>query len=282
MQTEKHPTKSMTQALKSYGRSLAGALLFALPAIYTMEIWWRGFLASSAELLVLLLVGFGLLVLYQYYTDLHDDGNDGLKGALYESCETLFLAFLVTWALLRTLGLLPPSINTEWLGKIISEGVVVALGFAIGAAQFSQKGGSGKGRGPDDAGGFAATVNQLAFGTMGALLLVAAIAPTEEILVLAMRTGPGVQLGLLIFSFLICLGVFAGVDFRGTEDLDASRIPGGPVGGAIVSFLAAFLSICFLLWVNGEFQQPIALFISQAVILSVPASIGASVGRLLL
>lgn len=282
MNTDQTPIKPIPEALRSYGRSLAGALLFALPAIYTMEIWWRGFLANSVELLGLLLGGFALLVLYQYYTDLHDDGNDGLKGAIYESCETLFLGFFVTWALLETLGLLPDEINEEWLGKIVSEGIVVSLGFAIGAAQFSQQGGSGKGRGPDDGGGFAATVNQLAFGAMGALILIAAIAPTEEILILAIRLAPGVQLGLLIFSFLICVGVFAGIEFRGTEDLDGSSMPAGALGGAIVAFLSAFICIAFLLWINGDFQQPLNVFISQAVILSVPASIGASVGRLLL
>jgi Putative integral membrane protein (DUF2391) len=35
--------RSITKSLQEYGRGVAGGLMFSLPLLYTMEVWWAGF-----------------------------------------------------------------------------------------------------------------------------------------------------------------------------------------------------------------------------------------------
>src|SRR5687768_4310411 len=38
--------RSITESLREYGRGVAGGLMFSLPLLYTMEVWWAGFNTS--------------------------------------------------------------------------------------------------------------------------------------------------------------------------------------------------------------------------------------------
>src|SRR5690348_9303056 len=35
--------RPVTKSLQEYGRGIAGGILFSLPLLYTMEVWWAGF-----------------------------------------------------------------------------------------------------------------------------------------------------------------------------------------------------------------------------------------------
>src|SRR3546814_19401144 len=45
------------------GRAFGGALIFALPMLMTMEMWWLGFYADRFRLALLLMLNFHLLVM---------------------------------------------------------------------------------------------------------------------------------------------------------------------------------------------------------------------------
>lgn len=178
-------------------------------------------------------------------------------------------------------NLLPESVNGEWLGKVISEGLVVALGVAIGRSQLGDSSSSSE-NDDEEQGLTSETLNQLAFGVMGAMLIIAAIAPTEEILMLAAGIPPMIQLTLLVVSFLICWAVLAGIGFRGSQDVDLSAMVGGALGGAAVTFLSVGICVGFLLAINDSFEAPANVWIAQYAILSLPGSIGAAAARMLL
>jgi hypothetical protein len=38
------------KSLQEYARGIAGGLLFSLPLIYTMEVWWAGFTSHPMRL----------------------------------------------------------------------------------------------------------------------------------------------------------------------------------------------------------------------------------------
>ena len=44
--------RTVRQSVDEYGRGVAGGVLFSLPQLYTMEMWWAGFSASPEMLLV--------------------------------------------------------------------------------------------------------------------------------------------------------------------------------------------------------------------------------------
>ena len=43
---QRHPSsdeRPIAKSLQEYGRGIAGGMLFSLPLLYTMEVWWAGF-----------------------------------------------------------------------------------------------------------------------------------------------------------------------------------------------------------------------------------------------
>lgn len=57
---EQQPLSQLPTAL---GRAFGGALIFILPMLMTMEMWWLGFYMERHRLALLLLVNIPLLVL---------------------------------------------------------------------------------------------------------------------------------------------------------------------------------------------------------------------------
>lgn len=270
--------------LRSYGRSLAGALLFALPAVYTMEIWWRGYNPDVWRLATLLVSGFLLLCLFEFYTGMHGNGREGLADAVGEACEGLFIGFVVTVAALWLLDVLPEiSSVREWIGKVISEGVAVAVGVAIGDSQLGRKDDDDENDEKTNTlkGSHHATLHQFAFSVMGAVVLAAAIAPTEEIVNLAYGLSPIRQLIVLLVSFSICLTIITMVDFRNAHIHE--NYTGGVFGAALVTFLGAILTAVVLLLTNGMLLDGhLSVIVARIVVVGLPASVGAAAGKALI
>ena len=64
---------SVSNSLREYARGLAGGLMFSLPLLYTMEVWWAGIVADPMRLLVYIVTVFLLLLGYNHYAGLHHD-----------------------------------------------------------------------------------------------------------------------------------------------------------------------------------------------------------------
>src|SRR5690554_5106673 len=126
--------KSIDKTIKEYGRGIAGGLLFSLPMLYTMELWWAGFLTPPLNLLIYLIVGIFLLLIYNHYVGLSSDHN--LLSCLMESLEELGLGIVVSVAILYITGRIFPEMSyNEAIGKIVVESVTVAIGISIGKSQ---------------------------------------------------------------------------------------------------------------------------------------------------
>ena len=84
---------SIGQSLKEYGRGIVGGLLFSLPLLYTMEVWWHGMSAEPWQLMIFLLAIFGVLLGYNSICGLHPDNR--LAEVIVESVEELGLALVL-------------------------------------------------------------------------------------------------------------------------------------------------------------------------------------------
>ncbi|MFP5284800.1 MAG: DUF2391 family protein [Thermoanaerobaculia bacterium] len=62
--------RTLDRTLREYARGITGRLLFSLPLLYTLEVWWAGFIARPLRLLAYLFAGFLLLFGYNRYTGL--------------------------------------------------------------------------------------------------------------------------------------------------------------------------------------------------------------------
>lgn len=272
------------QSLREYARGVAGGLLFSLPLLYTMEVWWAGFVARPLHLLLYFLTGFLLLFGYNRYAGLHQDAS-WLEVA-FEAVEEMGLGLLLAAGLLWLLGQIGAGMPfPEVLGKVVVEGVTVAIGVSVGSAQL---GGDGKdeeeeqGMSGREAPGIA---GQLVLAACGAILFASNVAPTEEIVMIAFESSPGKILGLALLSLLLGGIILFSSDFRGSKRLtpDEDRGPFRILSRTVVNYAVALLSSAFILWFFGRFDgMPVSMCAAQTIVLGAAASLGASAGRLLL
>lgn len=266
--------------LRGLGRAFAGALIFSLPILMTMEMWELGFTMEPLKMIVLFALTLPLLVRLSRYEGfrrtaaLRDDIADALVAMLVSA---------VTFGLvLAALGVFDRGTP---LTEVINATALQMVPGSIGAmlAQ-NQLGGDGEERGEARGEGTRSYGGELFLMVVGALFLSFSVAPTEEVVLIAYRLDPwqelllaGVTLGLM-HAFVYAL------EFRGSE----TREPGA---GFVKTFLkytvtgyaAVFLVSLTVLWLFGR-MEGIGLpeIVSTAVVLSFPGAIGAAVARLIL
>jgi hypothetical protein len=72
-------TAPVSRSLQEYGRAAIGGLIFSLPLLFTMEVWWAGFSASPERLMLGLAGTFLLLIAYNAVSGLRDYlGDSGI------------------------------------------------------------------------------------------------------------------------------------------------------------------------------------------------------------
>ena len=138
-------SRPLSESLREYGRGIAGGLLFSFPLLYTMEVWWSGFIASPLQLIYIILFTYLLLLGYNRYAGMHPDAT--LKDLLVDSVEELGLGFLLAFAMLIMLRRVElGSMSTiEIMGKVIIEAMVMSIGISVGTAQLGVSAGAGPG-----------------------------------------------------------------------------------------------------------------------------------------
>lgn len=281
---------SISDSLQEYGRGLAGGLMFSLPLLYTMEMWWAGFIASPLRLAGLLAFTFILLLGYNRFAGMHEDAT--WIEVIVDSVEELGLGVLTSAAILYLIGRIgPDSTAAEAFGKVVVEAAVVAIGFSVGTAQLNaddddreaRKRNESEESEAESVHGFAALGGAIVIAFCGAVLFASNIAPTEEILLIAIETGPLRLAALALASLLIGSVVLHFSAFRGSETVVHRGTVGEVVFGTVLTYAVALAASAILLWFFGRFEGSGAgIAVRQIVVLAFPATIGASAGRLLL
>jgi len=279
--------RSLRQSLEEYARGVAGGLLFSLPLIYTMEVWWAGFMAGPPRLLAYFAIGFLLLFGYNRYSGLHEDAS-WLEVA-FEAVEEMGLGLLLAAGTLWLLGRLEAGQPAgEMIGKVVVEGVTAAIGVSVGSAPLGGNGNGGKGKG--HGGGMKGSrsvseAGQIVLAVCGAVLFASNVAPTEEIVVIAVESPRWKILALALLSLALGALILFYSDFRGAKSAtpDEHRGPGKIFSRMVINYAVALVASAFILWFFGRFDgTSAAVCLAQVVVLGVAGSLGASVGRLLL
>ncbi|HET9229366.1 MAG TPA: TIGR02587 family membrane protein [Thermoanaerobaculia bacterium] len=274
--------RTLDRVLREYARGVIGGLLFSLPLLYTMEVWWAGFIARPPRLLIYLLAGFLLLFAYNRYAGLHEDA--GWAEVAFEAVEELGLGLLVSAGILWLIGQIDSGMPwSEVLGKVVVEGMPAAIGVSVGAAQLGGdgKGGQGmKGREDKEKTGLP---GQIALALCGAVLFASNVAPTEEIIQIAAESTAWRLLGLALLSLLLGGIILFYSDFTGSRPFRSGDGIGRVLSLSVISYAVALCASAFILWFFGRFDGgSLATGIAQTVTLGVASSLGASAGRLLL
>lgn len=271
-------SRAIGESLREYGRGVAGGLLFSLPLLYTAEVWWAGFTMEPPRQLAYLGITFVLLLGYNRFVGLHPDSSWTEVGI--DSVEELGLGLLLSAIILYTLGRIGPQQPVDEIaGLIVVEAMTIAIGVSVGTAQLGGGEPAPGKAGPDNP-GFG---GQLVLGCCGAVLFAANVAPTEEILVLGTEISSLRLIGVILISFSLGALILHYSDFRGASRWVRADTIGAVLRGTVVTYAVALAVSAAILWVFGRLDDVgITTIVGQTVILGLPATLGASAGRLLL
>jgi putative integral membrane protein (TIGR02587 family) len=270
----------ISESLREYGRGLAGGLIFSLPLLYTMEVWWAGFIAQPVRLFSYLLVIFLLLLGYNRYAGMRRDAS-WLEVAI-DSIEELGLGVIASAVMLFALGRIGRhTTQEEALGLILIEAGVVAIGFSVGTAQLGAGGEDEEGMGERDQP--VHFPGQVVITLCGAVLFAANVAPTEEILMIAVETGPGRLLLLALVSLAVSALILYFSDFARASRYSPIETRWQALAGTTITYAVALVASAAILWFFGRFDgQGPEVIVAEIVVLGFPAALGGSAGRLLL
>ncbi|WP_412061022.1 DUF2391 family protein [Rubrivirga sp. IMCC45206] len=274
-------TRRVSDTLKEYGRGLVGGLIFAFAPLYTMEIWYQGFIAPPEMVLLAVGATYAVLVAYAFYAGLHTDRS--LWSNMAEAFEAIALGFLVAAVVLVLIGQLSLDLSPGvFWARLTLEGLTSAIGVAIGSAQLgADPDDTGDGQ-PGTEGGLRGFVHQIAYTVLGATVIIAGVAPTEEVVVTGIEAPIWAILATAVFSLLLALAIVHALDFRGSGRRGVVYA-GGAIGDAVVTYAIAIVLSAILLWTTGRFDHVgLGAGLSMTVYLAWPASIGGAIGRLLL
>lgn len=276
------PPPSVSKSLREYARGMAGGLMFSLPLLYTMEVWWAGFVADPMRLVIYVAATFILLLGYNHYAGLHHDAS--WQEVAIDSVEEMGLGLVLAASVLFLLGQLEGDMHAyEIIGKVTVEAMTVAIGISVGTSQL------GGGDDQEPKGGAEASAKeevtfggQVVIAACGAMLFAANIAPTEEIVMIASEARIVNILGLAALSLLLTALILYYIEFTGSGTFVRSSGWVSVVIGTAVTYAVALVISAAVLWFFGRLDEALITCVAQTVVLGLAATLGASAGRLLL
>ncbi len=271
---------------------MTGGLLFSLPLLYTMEVWWAGFNSHPLRLLLYVIATFILLIGYNYFGGLRHD--TGWADVLIDSVEELGLGLLLSTTMLFVLGRVTFDMPaSEFIGKIVIEAMTVAIGVSVGTAQLGGSGDGDTGTGNEGVAGETraggATKDKTHFGGQvvialcGAVLFAANVAPTEEVVLIASEISSWNLLGLALISIALGALILFYSDFTGARRFAQTGGVIAVIIGTVITYSIALIVSAGILWFFGRFDgMSLIICLAETVVLGLAATLGASAGRLLL
>ncbi|MXO73941.1 TIGR02587 family membrane protein [Altererythrobacter aerius] len=265
---------------KGLARAFAGALIFALPMLMTMEMWWLGFYVDRGRLLLLLLAAFVLLVpLCRIVGFRSTDG--GILEDVVDAFTALGTGIVASALILFLLGVIASGMPaSEILGKIAIEAVPASIGAALARGQLGARADEGDGEDALDVEDSYAT--ELFLMVVGALFIAFNLAPTEEMMSIAFMMTPWHALALVVFSLLVLHAFVYALDFKGEHELpegmnSLTGILVFTMAGYGIALLVSLYVLWTFGWTNGMALGPIAM---MTAVLGFPAALGAGSARL--
>jgi putative integral membrane protein (TIGR02587 family) len=259
---------------RDLARAFGGALLFSLPLLMTMEMWWFGFILEPFRLAVFLLAALPLLLGLAFYAGF-SARHRGLGHALLDTLVALAVGFLTAAAVLSLFGVFQPGAPPRQLvGQLTLQAVAGAMGALLAGRQLSA--------GEDEVGDEAQATwpGELFLMVAGALFLALNMAPTEEMILIAYRMTAGHVAALLVVSLLLMHAVVYGVGFAGQEE------QGRPLTAffhyTLPGYGLVLLTSLYVLWVFGRTDgHGLPETVDAMVVLGFPGALGAAAARLL-
>lgn len=271
------PSDRNAQFARGLARAAAGAVIFGLPLLMTMEMWSIGLSMPPWKLAILVAVFLPVLVLLSWHAGFEPtfSWRDDVVDALVAYAVGFASSLLLLWSfgvIGRDSGL------DEVLGKVTLQAVPASIGALLSQSQLGEQ------RASEAQGPGAHYASEIFIMGVGALFLAFNIAPTEEMLLISLLIAPANALLLVLLSLGVMHAFVYSVAFRGTaqegrtDSFWSVFLRFTLVGYALVLLLSAYM-----LWTFGRLGGLSAEAAMHAVVvLGFPAAVGAAAARLIL
>lgn len=268
--------------MRDFGRAAGGALIFSLPMLMTMEMWWLGLYMDRPRLLLLFLSALPLLVLLSHHIGF--ERTTCWRDDIIDALIALGIAAIICPGLLILFGTITQeSPAQEWVGKVAVQIVPAAIGALLAKSEF------GTASDTDDDGNPIQKRGETYGGELflmgvGALFLGFNLAPTDEMLLISYQMSSVHALALVVCSLTLMHGFVFAVGFAGGSQISA----GEPWWSSFMRFtlpgyvIALAISL-YILWIFGRVDgfHPNSTVIAT-IVLGFPSAIGAAAARLIL
>lgn len=267
--------------VRGLARGGAGALLFSLPLLMTMEMWELGVYVSREKLFLLLVVNMPLLALLSYRIGF--ERTTCWSQAIRDAIVAYGIGIVTSTQVLILIGILKADMPlNEVIGKIAIQSVPASVGALLGRSQLGTNGDDDMAEtGQRSASTY---VTELFLMAVGALFLSLNVAPTEEMILVSYKMSYWHALAAIMVSLALMHSFVYAVSFIGGHELS----PETPWWHAFVRFtlpgytIALAISL-YTLWTFERLNDSAPLTVAMTVIvLSMPGAIGAAAARLIL
>ncbi len=267
--------RGLDRFVTNLGRAFAGALVFSLPMLMTMEMWWLGFYTDRPRLALLLVLTLPLLVGLSHYVGFEE--TFGWREDVRDALVALAVGSIASGAVLWLFGVVEPGMSAdEIVGKVALQTVPASIGALLAGSQL--------GGGREERRWRPGYAGELFLMALGALFLSLNVAQTEEMVLIAYMMPVERELTLAVLSILTMHAFVYAVNFRGQE----RRSEGATAWGLFLRFSVAGYAVVLLvsLYVLWTFGRLDGLggeeAVSAVVVLGFPGAIGAAGARLIL
>ncbi|GHC73125.1 TIGR02587 family membrane protein [Limoniibacter endophyticus] len=268
---------SFSKLARDTGRATGGAIVFSLPMLMTMEMWWLGFYMDRLRLVLLLALSFPLFLALS--SKIGFERTSGWIGDLVDTLYAFTVGAVVSALILLIFGVLTHDMAfEEWTGKIALQTVPAALGALLARSQL----GTGDRDDHDDE-EEETLASEVLFMAVGALFLGFNVAPTEEMLLISFQMSEWHALALIAASLLLMHGFVFALDFKGGTEIGEGLHHHSFLIFTVTGYVLALLISLYCLWTFGRldglsFEQAVM----ATVVLGFPSAIGAAAARLIL
>lgn len=258
-------------------RAFAGALIFCLALLLTMEMWWLGFYLEPWRLFQFIIVNIVILYGMSKVSGFEESRN--LVDDVLDAFAAYFIAVVTATLVLFLIGAIRPTMTiTEIAGMITIQAVPASFGAMVGAKL------TGEGEGIEDKEPWRKTYSgRLFLFVAGALFLSFTVAPTEEVILISFQMSIWQSLAMMVGSILLLHAILYLAGFRGQEER-CERSHGHAIFRQTLPGYAIAVSVsAYLLWSYGRLEGlgPTTA-IMAILVLAVPAAIGAGIARIVI
>ena len=273
----RHVATTNRQYLIALGRAFAGATIFSLPLLMTMEMWWLGFYLEPWRLVQFSL--FNMVILYFLSRVAGFEQSHNWIDDVLDAFAAYGVAAITASAMLWLIGAIRPDMTAEEIaGMILIQTVPASFGAMIGAKLL------GEGENIEAEEHWRQTYQGRMFLMLaGALFLSFTVAPTEEVLLIAYQMTAWQGLGLILLSILALHAIIYLVGFPGQKLRSEPSGAGALLRHSLPGYAIAVCACLYVIWTFGRVDGSDPFHVAMSVVvLGFPASIGAGIARVVI